>query len=391
MTKWFKTKNPTTVIAGSSVLKFLPEQLRQLNASKVLLLTNQEVKDSYLQTLKELLPEENQYYYYCEIGKETNVSKVNEATQVAIENGIDTIIAVGGGSVIDTAKVVAYKAKNNEDFDLGAYHFGVGDKLNTVAIITTLATTFSNTPFAFIKDNDKKITRTLTGDVFFPDVSIVDSKLTKSLTPRQMVSGINLTLSTIVEGYVSTLSSLYSDAITISALDLLVSGIYNLNADIKSEKAIEEIQVAGILASYSVNNSMLGIVSATANAFCGRYSVDYGEICGSVMYPYLHLTVPAQLEKFSKISNKIFMQQEQQNYYPEKETLAKEGIDKLKQMVDNIAPNPTLMEIGVDREELMEIAEIIANDDGLLSCPIIPAKEEIHQVLEQVYDGKEDL
>ncbi|WP_350344367.1 iron-containing alcohol dehydrogenase [Proteinivorax tanatarense] len=387
MNRWFKTKNPTTVIAGESVLKFLPEQLNQLKAEKVLIITDK--KENYLQKLNDFLPHDKKYLHYSEIDKETSVNKVNEAAKLAVENNIDTIVAFGSGDVIDTAKVVAYKAKNMDKFDWGSYTFAEGPRLNLVTATTTLATTFSNTPFAFIKDTDKQKTRTLSGDAFFPHVSIVDSKIPVLLTPREMASGINLTLSTIVEGYVSTLSSLYSDAITMSALELLISGIYNLHSDSSNEEAFEKIQVAGILASYSVNNSMLGMVSATANAFYGKYQVDYGEICGCVMYPYLHLTVPSRLEKFSKIANKIFMQQQQQNYFPEKETLAKEGIDKLKQMVDSISPTLTLSQLGVKREELSHIAGIIAKDDGLLSCPVIPDKHEIENVLEQAYSSKE--
>ena len=377
-----KIKNPTTIYYGEESINRIPPALKGLKTKKILVITdNSFVKNQLFKTIMDLFQTKYEYILYDKIIGDTDVNIVSEITEIAIEEEVDTIIAIGGGAVIDTGKVVALKAKNKDEWDWGAYSVKEKAKLNMVAVITTLTSTFCNTPFAFIKDPGLQKTRILTGEGLFPDVAIIDSRLAKTLPYNKKVSAVNTTLSTILEGYISTLSTPFTDSITLGALEMLIEGIGLFIQDENSFIGLEKIQLSGVLASYGVNNAMLGIVAATANNFCGKYSVDFGEVAGVVMVEYLELNLFARLEKFSKIAKRTLPEADMVS----KEILAKEGLNMVKELLDNLKCPKTLGELGIDKKDLPEMAEQIAEDDGLLSCPVIPDSDQILKILTMLY------
>lgn len=376
-----KIKNPTTIYYGEHSLQRLPKTLLSLKSKNILIVTDKSIAQH--QIFKQITPllGSHSYILFDKITEDTDVSIVSEATRIAIEENVDTVIAIGGGAVIDTGKVVALKAKNKDEWDWGAYSIKEKDKLNMVAIITTLTSTFCNTPFAFIKDPGREKTRILTGEGLFPDVAFIDSQLALTLPYNKKVSAINTTLSTILEGYISTLSTPFSDSLLFGALEMIVEGMELFIHDETNIKGLEKIQMAGVIASYGINNAMLGIVAATANTLCGKYSVDFGDVSGVVMVEYLTLNIYARLEKFAKISKRLMPESEIMS----KELLAKEGINKVRELLEVIKAPKTLSELGIIKEDLPELAEKIADDDGLLSCPVIPSSEEILEILNRLY------
>ena len=377
-----KIKNPTTIYYGEDSLQRLPKALKSLRAKKILVITDQSiVKHEIFKHIMPLFSTTYDHIIYDKMLIETEVSIVAEATKIAIDEQVDTILAIGGGGVIDTGKVVALKAKNKDEWDWGAYTHKEKEKLNMVAVITTLTSTFCNTPFAFIKDTNTEKTRILTGEGLFPDVAFIDSRLALTLPYEKKVSAINTTLSTILEGYISTLSTPFSDSILLGALEMTVEGMELFISDETNVRALEKIQIAGVLASYGINNAMLGIIAATANTICGKYPTDFGDISGVVMIEFLKLNLFARLEKFAKISKRFMPESDIMS----KELLAKDGIAKLEELLVTLKAPKTLSELGVKKDDLPKLAERIADDDGLLSCPVIPDSDEILDILNKLY------
>lgn len=387
MSNLTKIKNPTTIYYGEDSLQGLPKALCTLKTKKILVITDKSIGQH--QIFKHILPLFSSSYDYIvfdEMEGQAEVSIVSKATKVAIKEGVDTVISIGGGGVIDTGKVVALKAKNKDEWDWGAYTHKEKEKLNMIAIITTLTSTFCNTPFAFIKDTNAEKTRILTGEGLFPDVALIDSRLALTLSYEKKVSAINTSLSTILEGYISTLSTPFSDAILLGAMEMMIEGIDLFIKDQTNVKALEKIQMAGVLASYGINNAMLGIIAATANTICGKYQTDFGDVSGVVMIKFLRLNLYASLEKFAKISKRFLPESDTiSKELLGKELLAKEGISKVEELLETLNVPKTLSQLGVNKEELGNLAEKIAQDDGLLSCPIIPDSDEILDILLELY------
>lgn len=378
-----KIKNPTTIYYGEDSLGRLSKELESLKVSKILVITDESIaKHEIFNYILPLFSKNYEYLVYSKMQGQTDVSIVSDATKIAIDEKVDTVIAIGGGGVIDTGKVVALKAKNAREWDWGAYTHKEQEKLNMIAIITTLTSTFCNTPFAFIKDKGAQNTKILIGEGLFPDAAFIDSRLTLTLAYGKKVSAINTSLSTILEGYISTLSTPFSDAILLGALEIIVEGVELFINDDTNVRALEKIQIAGVLASYGINNAMLGIIAATANTIGGKYSIDFGDIAGVVMIEFLKLNLYASLEKFAKISNRFIPERDIMS----KELLAKKGIKRLEELLDILKAPKTLSELGIKREDLPLLAERISDDDGLLSCPVIPDSDEILNILIKLYE-----
>ncbi len=378
-----KIKNPTTIYYGEGSLRRIPNALKGLKAEKIMIVTDRSITNhAVFDCILPFISNNYQYIIFDEVNGDTDVKIVSMATEMALAENVDTIVAIGGGAVIDTGKVIALKAKNLDEWDWGAYTLREKSKLNMVAILTTLTSTFCNTPFAFIKDPEREKTRILTGEGLFPEVAILDSSLALSLPYCKKISAVNTTLSTILEGYISTLSTPFTDSITLGALEMMVEGIESFLWDESNLKGVEKIQLSGVMASYGVNNAMLGIVAATANTICGKYSVDFGDISGVVMLEYLNLNLHSRLEKFAKIAKRFLPESDIMS----KELMAKEGLKKIGELLDKLKCPKTLKELGIKKEDLPELSERISMDDGLLSCPYIPSSDEILEILNRLYE-----
>jgi len=213
-------------------------------------------------------------------------NNVREALRILRECNYDSIIAVGGGSSIDTAKAVV--AMTKEGKDIGELYEGVlkGDApLSLVAIPTTAGTGSEVTWSAVITDTERKVKETARGEFMYPKIALIDPELTISLPSHITASTGMDALTHAMEAFITKGAHAMSDALAMEASLLIFENLRDAVNDGSNLKARSAMSIASTLAGMSFSISGLGVVHGMAEPLGGRYNVPHG-IANSILLPH---------------------------------------------------------------------------------------------------------
>jgi alcohol dehydrogenase len=211
---------------------------------------------------------------------------VREAFRILRECGYDSIIAVGGGSSIDTAKAVV--AMMREGKDISELYKGAlkGDApISLVAIPTTAGTGSEVTWSAVITDTEKKVKETARGVFMYPRIALIDPELTISLPSHITASTGMDALTHAMEAFITRRAHAMSDALAMEASLLIFNNLRDAVNDGGNLRARSAMSIASTLAGMSFSTSGLGIVHGMAEPLGGRYNVPHG-IANSILLPH---------------------------------------------------------------------------------------------------------
>lgn len=200
-----------------------------------------------------------------------DVKMVAEALKVYWESGADVLVALGGGSVIDTAKGVLYFARQHAQ-EKNA-HFA---KPLFVAIPSTSGTGSEVTDFSVITVEGDKIC--IVDDFIAPDIAILDSNLTKQLPNKVAVDTGMDVLTHALEAYVSTKATDFTDALAEKAIQLVFAHLETLYRDPANAEARDRVQNASCMAGMAFTNAGLGIIHSLSHAFGGTFHIPHGRV-----------------------------------------------------------------------------------------------------------------
>lgn len=210
----------------------------------------------------------------------------------------DTIIAVGGGSVIDAAKAMWLFYEHPEvkfeylklkfmDIRKRIYKFPpLGRKAQLVAIPTTSGTGSEVTAFAVITDRERQTKYPLADYELTPDVAIIDPELAYTM-PAKIVADTGLDVLThALEAYVSVMASDYTDALAAKAVELVFHYLPASYRDARNHKAREKMHNASCIAGMAFTNAFLGINHALAHQLGATFNISHGR-ANAVLLPYV--------------------------------------------------------------------------------------------------------
>ena len=217
------------------------------------------------------------YKIFADVVPDPDIKIVTYGLKQMMETASDVIIAVGGGSVIDSAKCILYtyaKMTVEEEVKL--------PKL--IAIPTTSGTGSEVTAFSVITINGEKLC--LIDDIMMPDYAIVDPVFVKTL-PSFVTAETGLdALSHAIEAYVSTNSTDFTDALVEKSVKLLFDNlllVYRQNSDMLAR---ERVHNASCMAGMAFTNTSLGITHSIAHAIGGIFHLSHGRTVG-IMLPHV--------------------------------------------------------------------------------------------------------
>lgn len=276
-------------IAGHDAIEKISASLRDLGARRPLIISDSGVAGAGL--LDYVL---NSLESDIEVGgiidfvpPDSEVGVVTEISRIYREKGCDSIIAVGGGSPIDTAKGVNILVSLGGD-DLLAYS-GAGKvtrKLNPfIAVPTTSGTGSEMTLVAVIADHANHVKLAFTSYFLLPDVAILDSRMTKTLPPALTAATAMDALTHACEAYICMSKNPLSDTSALRAIRLISENILNVvknPLDLEGRLALAN---GSALAGIAFSNSMVGMVHNIGHAIGGACGVPHGT-CMSILLPY---------------------------------------------------------------------------------------------------------
>lgn len=277
------------IVAGHDALEKIPLLLAEMGSKKPLIITDQGVAaaglvDIVVNALRDGVTIGG---IADNVPPDSDLKVVNQLAGLYRDNACDAIIAVGGGSVMDTAKGVNIVVSENAT-DLMAFSGAGALKRRLkplVAVPTTAGTGSEVTLVAVIKDHEKHLKMLFTSYFLLPSVSILDSRMTMTMPPFiTAMTGMDA-LSHAVEGYYCLQKNPLSDAHSLAAVNMIHKYLPAVTKNPADKEGRLAMAVGACLAGISFSNSMVGIVHNLGHATGAVCGVPHG-ICMAILLPY---------------------------------------------------------------------------------------------------------
>jgi len=393
LNQYFEFYNPVKILSGKNALEHIPHELLTIGCSKPLILTNQMLKD--IGVLKILLDafsgsEIEATAVFTDVPQDSSVETVNKAVQYYRETACDSVIAIGGGSVIDTAKglgiVISQGGEDLRNY-MGAETLKRGKKAPFIAIPTTAGTGSEVTLVAVIKDHERNLKMEFVSYHLLPDAAVLDPRLTVSLPPRITASTGMDALTHAIEAYTCIQANPLSSAYAISAMALIRENLIPCVKDGKNESCRMALANASLIAGAAFSNSMVGLVHAMGHALGGVCGVPHGDAMG-ILLPYcMEYNSRAEKELYSELL--LHIKGEEAYTATPKESRNEAAIVAVRSMLhacNSLCGLPVkLSDTGVKTGDLGRVADAAQNDGALLMNPVEAGKDDIIWILKQAY------
>lgn len=324
------------------------------------------------------------YDTYSEIKANPTVKNVQDGVKLFKDCGADALVAVGGGSVMDTAKGIGIIIANPEFSDVVSLE-GVADTKNKsvplIALPTTSGTAAEVTINYVITDeaNKKKMVCVDPHDI--PVVAIVDSDLMMGM-PKGLCASTGMdALTHAIEGYITPGAWEMSDMVEVKAIELIHQSLYDsVNGD---PKARETMALAQYIAGMGFSNVGLGIVHSMAHPLGAFYDTPHG-VANALLLPYVleyNAESPAK-PKFKGIAKAMGVKHTKQMSDDE---AVKAAIDAVRDLSLSIGIPQKLSEIGVKEEDLQALSVAAFNDVCTGGNPRPTSPEEILEIYRKAF------
>lgn len=235
-------------------------------------------------------------------------SLVKEGIELAKAEGVDLILAVGGGSVIDSAKAIAAGALYDGDiWECFMGRDNIVEALPVGAILTFPATGSEMSMGTVVTNEENALKRSIDDDLLRPVFAIMDPNTTLSLSKSQTMTGITDIISHMLERYFTNTEDVkYTDALTEAALRTVMEDALILNEDLSNYAARSEIMLSGSIG----HNGVLGLgreddwaSHRIGHEITGLYEIDHG-VTLSIVFPawmkYVYKINPARFARFAR-------------------------------------------------------------------------------------------
>ncbi len=391
--EYYEFYNPVKIVSGHKALESLPYELDQLGAKRPIIVTDKGVSGAGLvNTVKSAFDDSEMIIgaIFDNTPPDSSIDTVNELVKVYRDNECDSIVAVGGGSVIDTAKGLNIVITENSD-DL--LKFMGAEMLKKpmkplIVIPTTSGTGSEVTMVAVINNPAKKMKMPFTSYQLLPKVAILDTRMTLTMPPKITAATGMDAMTHAVEAFICDQKNPVSDAHSVAAISIIRDNLVKAVKDGKDKKARLAMSNASCLAGAAFSNSMVGIVHGLGHATGGVCHVPHG-VAMSIFLPFgLEYNLDASRELVGEL---LFPLGGADIYAATpKEKRAEKSIELIRNMqkeLQSLCGLPmTLKEAGVEKSKLEEIAKTAINDGTMIYNPLEVSADEALAVLEKAYE-----
>ena len=391
---YYEFQNSTKILSGKDALENITYELKGLGASRPILLSDkvlekigslQNVIDAMASTGME--PAE----VYTDIPSDSSVAVVNKIGEKYKEAGCDSIIAVGGGSVIDTAKGVEMLISQDvrDLLELqGCESMTRGNHVPFIAVPTTSGTGSEMTLVAVIKNIEKSVKMEFISNYLLPDAAVLDPRMTATLPPKTTASTGFDALCHAIEAYSCNQKNPLSDAYATAAIKLVVENLEDAVRDGKNTKARLAMANASTMAGAAFSNSMVGMVHAIGHALGGVCRVPHGDAM-TILLPFCMLY---NYKKLGDIYGELLLYLEGPEVYAQtpankRGEEAIKSVRRMERRLHKLSGLPmTLKDAKVDKKDFDAVARTALNDGAMLVNPAAVEYDDVIMILNQAYE-----
>ncbi len=370
----------------------------------------------HLSLVLERLPADCRVDVFSQLGVEPDWEAIHKGIQAMQQSRPDTIIALGGGSILDAAKImrlfydypelrIEEVAANFLDFRHRVNEFPREIKTQLIAIPTTSGTGSEVTPFAVFKDKRTHRKITVVDETLLPAVAILDANLTRSLPPAITTDTAVDALTHALESLVSILATDYTDGLALEAMRLIFEALPEAVADGSNVLWRHKLHNAACLAGMAIGNACVGVNHSLAHAFGASFNISHGRSNGVFLLSTLayNSSVPTKFmphsgyplfvadKKYARAAQFLGLPADGQpggekNAIPHLVLALRRGIYDL---LSGVGQPLSVEELGISRREfdaqLPGLVEAAVNDMSLHTNPRMPLLDEIVELYVSAY------
>ncbi|MFQ1892120.1 iron-containing alcohol dehydrogenase [Aeromonas veronii] len=393
MSRYYDFFCPVKLLAGEQALEQLASELTSLGAHRPLLLTDKGVNATGLATLLANVLAEGELpvaAIWDEIPADSSTAVVERIAKRYRELDCDSLVALGGGSVIDTAKAVNILTSMGGDHLLDYSGAGCLTRpLKPLAVVPTTAGTGSEvTLVAVIKDETSGRKVPFTSPFLLPQLAVLDPRMTQGLPLNITAATAMDAMTHAIEAFIGTAKNPVSDALALMAVEKIASALPQIIHDPQNKQLRLQLAEGSTLAGMAFSNSMVGLVHALGHSLGARCHLPHG-LCMNLFLPtvldYNRPEVDSELARLllPLVGAERFAATPAHQRAETTITAIRTLRDTLWQAVK--LPR-TMSEAGVsDRSLLTEIRDLAINDGALLFNRKDADREQLLTLLERAW------
>ncbi len=353
------------------------------------------------------------FQIFFDVKPDPNISTINEALSMVRTFEPDVIIAIGGGSPIDAAKIIwlMYEQPDTVFEDIAMRFMDIrkricaipelGKKAELVAIPTTSGTGSEVTPFAVITDDETHIKYPIADYALTPNMAIIDPNLVDTM-PRALcaVSGLDA-MTHAIEAYVSSMATNFTNSNALEAIKQLFKYLPRSYKEGANDPiARERVHYAATIAGMAFANSFLGICHSLAHKLGSAFNIPHGLAnallisqvirfnatdCPTKQAAFAQYKFPNAKAKYGQIADELHLGGKNDD---EKVQLLLDAITELK---NEVGVSLSIKEAGIPEDEFYakidEVVELAFDDQCTGANPRYPLMKELKQILIDAYNG----
>jgi alcohol dehydrogenase class IV len=321
------------------------------------------------------------------VDDEPTIESVAKSVELAHQAGCDLVIAMGGGSVLDTGKAAAALLTNPGDLMDYLEVIGKGKPLErpglpVIAIPTTAGTGSEVTRNAVITSLEHRLKVSLRSAGMLPRLAIVDPQLTYSLPPAATASTGLDALTQLIEPFVSNSANPLVDAVCREGINRVRRSLQKAVEDGEDASAREDLALASLFSGLALANARLGAVHGLATPIGAICHAPHGAVCARLL-PLVMETNLHALQKRQPNSQALERYNEIGRILTGKATaMAAEGIDWLWELAQTVGIQP-LSKYGLNSPDYPEIARQAQKASSMKGNPVGLTNNELIRILEK--------
>lgn len=387
LVEWFEFQVPGKIVCAEHGVGQIGGEMEKIGGGKTLIVTDEGVEKAGLVDLvtEGLEGSAEVVGVFRDVPPNSEVKVVQKCYDMAVETGADSLVSVGGGSVIDTAKATALLMVETGDLldHQSAVYMPSGPMPPHISVPTTAGTGSEATFAAVIADKEQELKLIFQGPDLAPDVAMLDPHMTVTLPP-------GLTAATGVDALTHCIEAMHSEMHQPACDGLALHGIRlvsrYLPAAVKDGEDIEArtyMLLAANMGGIAFANAFVGIVHAMAHSAGGHFGTPHG-VANAIFLPHgmefnhQYDEVPAY---YARVAEALGLDVSGMSDMD----VSRKAIEFLTGFIADLGLPQRLREVDVPEDGLEAIAEDAMLDGSMFNNPGEPEYEEVLEVIQKAY------
>ena len=372
---------PGQMITGSGALTMAEEILRGFGKKALIITDKVMIQLGNAAHVEEALKNQGiEYVIYSEIGGEPTDKMIENGLSMYLKEKCDFLIALGGGSPIDSMKAIGALATNGGKI---ADYMGKVIKVPTppmAAIPTTAGTGSEATQFTIITDTKNDIKMLLKGQVLMPALAIIDPQFTMTAPPKiTAATGLDA-LTHAIEAFTSRKAQPLSDTFALSAVKRIFAYLPAAFREGTDLTAREQMSIASLEAGIAFNNASVTIVHGMSRPIGALFHIAHGLSNAMLLKECLGFVLDGAYDRFGELGRAVGVATDLDS-----DEAASWNFLKAVETICRELATPSFEEYGINKQEFMSVVEKMALDAMDSGSPQNSRKEVSKEDLEQIY------